>query len=428
MTRPRSTRSVVTDERGGYVITNLLPGRYTVTAELEGFKKTSQSGYVLTADGRLTADIALSVGGVTETIEVAAVAGETINRTSGEIARVVDSTQVQNLALNARNYLQLATLIPGSALTDFNPLAATTSLGTGTQSINGNRGGANNLNVDGVFNLASGSNSSMVNNVGIDFIQEVKLQTSNFSAEYGRNSGASINVVTKSGTNEFRGSAVRIPAQRQARCEGLLRRAQGQAALQRLRRLARRPDSEGQAVLLRRRRIQEDPPGNPLAHDDADDRVPQRRFLRAADAARVPGDDDADSEQQHLGADYARGPLDRRIYDAMQQRATGFDDRNVGNNTTFQEPNPFDWREVIARVDYRLNNNHSFYYRFIWDSVHADRSVRHVPRRQHADDADAADAAVAEQSGGVHVDRDAVVDQRIEGERGVARPAHSARG
>ena len=137
---------------------------------------------------------------------MAAVAGETINRTSGEIARVVDSTQVQNLALNARNYLQLATLIPGSALTDFNPLAATTSLGTGTQAINGNRGGANNLNVDGVFNLASGSNSSMVNNVGIDFIQEVKLQTSNFSAEYGRNSGASINVVTKSGTNEFRGS------------------------------------------------------------------------------------------------------------------------------------------------------------------------------------------------------------------------------
>src|SRR5262249_46194349 len=161
-------------DRGGYVITNLLPGRYTVTAEIEGFKKTSQTGYVLTADGRLTADLALSVGGVTETIEVAAVAGETINRTSGEIARVVDSTQVQNLALNARNYLQLATLIPGSALTDFNPLAATTGLGTGTQSINGNRGGANNLNVDGVFNLASGSNSSMVNNVGIDFIQEVK--------------------------------------------------------------------------------------------------------------------------------------------------------------------------------------------------------------------------------------------------------------
>jgi hypothetical protein len=110
----QASRSATTDERGGYVITNLLPGRYTVTAEIEGFKKTTQSGYVLTADGRLTADIALSVGGVTETIEVAAVTGETINRTSGEIARVVDSAQVQNLALNARNYLQLATLIPGS--------------------------------------------------------------------------------------------------------------------------------------------------------------------------------------------------------------------------------------------------------------------------------------------------------------------------
>jgi outer membrane receptor protein involved in Fe transport len=81
-----------------------------------------------------------------------------------------------------------------------------TSLST-SQPINGNRGNANNLTVDGGFNLDSGSNNSQINNVGIDFIQEVKIQTSNFSAEYGRNSGASINVITKSGGNQFHGSA-----------------------------------------------------------------------------------------------------------------------------------------------------------------------------------------------------------------------------
>jgi hypothetical protein len=75
------------------------------------------------------------------------------------------------------------------------------------QPINGNRGNANLLTVDGGFNLDSGSNNSQINNVGVDFIREVKIQTSNFSAEYGRNSGASINIVTRSGGNRFHGSA-----------------------------------------------------------------------------------------------------------------------------------------------------------------------------------------------------------------------------
>ena len=77
----------------------------------------------------------------------------------------------------------------------------------GAQAINGNRTNTTSINVDGGNNLDSGSNNSIINNVGIDFIQEVKIQTSNFSAEYGRNSGAAVNVVTRSGSNEFHGSA-----------------------------------------------------------------------------------------------------------------------------------------------------------------------------------------------------------------------------
>ena len=92
---------------------------------------------------------------------------------------------------------------------DDDQMAVTTGLGTGGTVINGNRGNSNNLTVDGGFNLDSGSNGSMINNVGIDFIDQVAIQTSNFSADKGRNSGASINVVTRSGTNRFRGSGVR---------------------------------------------------------------------------------------------------------------------------------------------------------------------------------------------------------------------------
>jgi hypothetical protein len=144
---------------------------------------------------------------VSEAVEVTAVMGETVNRTNGEVARTIDSQQIKDLAFNGRNYLELASLIPGAVATDYDPLALATSLSVTGQSINGSRGNTNNLTVDGGSNLDSGSNGSQVNNVSLSFIDQVKIQTSNFSAELGRNSGAAINVVTRSGTNRFQGTA-----------------------------------------------------------------------------------------------------------------------------------------------------------------------------------------------------------------------------
>jgi hypothetical protein len=132
------SQTTATDERGAYVLVNLPLGNYKVSAELQGFKPVVRSGYVLTADGRVTADFK-------------------------------------------------------------------TGLGINT-SINGSRTNANLLTVDGGFNMDSGSNNSQISNVSIDAIQELSVKTSNYSAEYGRNSGAAINVVTRGGTNRFRGS------------------------------------------------------------------------------------------------------------------------------------------------------------------------------------------------------------------------------
>jgi Carboxypeptidase regulatory-like domain len=201
------TITLVTDDNGTYTATNLPVGNYTVSAELEGFRRAQRTGVQLSADGRLSADFMLGVGQLSESVQVQAVTGEAVNRTSGEVARTIDQTQIRDLAFNGRNYLELASLIPGAVATDFDPLALATSLSVTGQSINGNRTNTNNLTIDGTSNLDSGSNGSQVNNVSLSFIEEVKLQTSNFSAEVGRNSGAAINVVTRSGTNSLRGTA-----------------------------------------------------------------------------------------------------------------------------------------------------------------------------------------------------------------------------
>ena len=200
-------RTAVSNEGGNYIATNLPVGVYTVKLEATGFQPVTRTGLNLVADGRLTVDFTLQPGWAVQSVDVVAAAGEAVNTVSGEISRVVNTQQVQDLALNTRSFMQLATLIPGSALLDDDQLAVTTSLNITTQSVNGSRSNSTSLSVDGSYNVDSGSNGSMTNNVGIDFIREVNIKTSNFSAEYGRHSGAAINVITRGGGNEFHGAA-----------------------------------------------------------------------------------------------------------------------------------------------------------------------------------------------------------------------------
>ena len=198
------TRTVTTDGSGFYTVTNVPVGTYNVSVEMQNFKKAVRPGNIINADSRLTVDVALETGQISEVVEVTPTSGETVNTTSGEVGKVIDNQQVDNLALNGRNYYQLLSVIPGAVITTDDQLD--TNLATNTININGSRGVANNLTVDGGNNLNAGSNASQINNVGVDLIQEVKLETSNFSAEYGRNSGAQINVITKRGTNQYHGS------------------------------------------------------------------------------------------------------------------------------------------------------------------------------------------------------------------------------
>src|SRR5664279_633881 len=201
----RATRTAATEANGFYTVTNLAIGNYTLEVAKQGFKTASHSGVMLSADSRVTVDFKLEVGNLQQVIEVTAVHTEQVNTVSGEVSRVIDSHQVDNLTMNGRNYVQLMTLVPGAIVTNPDQFSTTTSLASNNQVINGNRADSNNLTVDGAYNSVAGSNSSLVNNVSPDFIEEVKLQTSNFSAEYGRFSGPAFNIMTKSGTNQFHG-------------------------------------------------------------------------------------------------------------------------------------------------------------------------------------------------------------------------------
>ena len=189
--------------------------------------------------------------------------------------RVVDGETVRSLALSGRNYLELASLIPGAITTDDDQMATMTGLGTGGASSTATAATASNLTVDGGFNLDSGSNASMINNVSIDFIDQVAIQTSNFAADKGRNAGASINVVTRSGTNRFSGGLMETFRDDKFHSANYFaprdRRQpdQGQGRLQQLRRRPRRSDRQEQAVLLHRHGVP------PLDRQES----PQRRTL-----------------------------------------------------------------------------------------------------------------------------------------------------
>ena len=312
-TETQNTRTVLTDDNGQYIITNLAIGPYDGQADQKGFQRQQQTGIRMVADGRLTVDFHLQLGDVSQTVEVVAQGGvETLNTTSGELAHVIDTQQVENLALNGGNYVQLMTLVPGVVVTNPDQFSVTTSLSATNQTINGNRSDSQNLTVDGAFNLVAGSNGSLMNNVNPNFIQEVKIQTSNANAEYRPHRRRGLQRRHQERHQPVPRRRLRDLPQRRARRPQLLLGPEDQAALQRFRLHHRRPDQERQAVLLLGPGL-EAPAAErqPVARDRAYHRAAQRQLRRPA-AALLPGHQHPDSQQRHLVADHAAGPRHRQ--------------------------------------------------------------------------------------------------------------------
>jgi hypothetical protein len=196
----KGTRSapVVTSGTGDYVFPNVTPDTYTVEISMDGFKTLRRSGIAVSGGDRVALGTqTIEVGGATETVDVRAEA-TLIQSQSGERSFAVTAQQVENLPVNRGNFTSLVQFAPGVV--------------SGGASAGGTRlGGAgqNNIMMDGVSAMDTGNNGQMLQ-MNIESIGEVKILTQGYQAEYGRSSGLQITAVTKSGTNQFRGSAYDI--------------------------------------------------------------------------------------------------------------------------------------------------------------------------------------------------------------------------
>ncbi|MFN3326800.1 MAG: carboxypeptidase regulatory-like domain-containing protein, partial [Bryobacteraceae bacterium] len=192
-----NSREIVTGADGAFVFTPLQPATYNLTVEAAGFKKFEQKDIKIFASDRIALpDIVLAIGTLAETITVEASVAVLETR-GAERSGVLTGNQVVNLALRTRSFFDLAATVPGVYYRG----------GLGGIFANGSRGNQNNLTVDGVTNVDTGSNGGVLATLNIDQIAEFKLITNSQPAEIGRSSGAAIQVVTKSGTQEFHGTA-----------------------------------------------------------------------------------------------------------------------------------------------------------------------------------------------------------------------------
>jgi hypothetical protein len=184
----------------------LRPGDYKVIVEAQGYKTESRTGLSLRFQDRLRIDFTMSLGAVSENVEVTSEAPVIQSETSS-LGQVIMSRQITELPLNGRDYTQLATLSTGVVRTSSGTNGNSGGSSTGGQNsfvANGTRGTLNNFLLDGVDNN-SNDNGGLVLRTNVDAIQEFKIQTNGYSAEFGRSGGAVVNAIVKSGTNNFHG-------------------------------------------------------------------------------------------------------------------------------------------------------------------------------------------------------------------------------
>jgi len=201
--------SAKADASGNYVLTPLRIGTYSLTAKAAGFGAEVRTNIVLNVQQSIRLDFILKVGSISQTTVVTG-AAPLLETETASLGDVVSRAQVEQLPLNGRRYTDLATLTSGVSKITEGPVngSATPTNGNagGDFSVNGTRGDQNNFILDGVDNN-SNDNGDLAFVTSVDAIAEFKVQTSNYSSEFGRSGGAIINATTKSGTNEIHGSA-----------------------------------------------------------------------------------------------------------------------------------------------------------------------------------------------------------------------------
>ena len=202
------SRTIVTDEGGRYRVPLLAPGHYEVTAQISGFQTMVRSGITVTVGQQAVVDARLSLGNVSESITVEG-AAPLVETTTGTISNVVTEAEIGSMPLNGRDITQLVLLQPGVVMSRSSVQGSNVGQGT-KMSVAGSRPSQNMFTLDGTaYNDALNNTPASANGVmtGVETIKEFRVVTNAMSAEYGRAGGGVFNVVTKSGTNQFTGSA-----------------------------------------------------------------------------------------------------------------------------------------------------------------------------------------------------------------------------
>ena len=204
----RNTRQVQTDERGAYLFAGLFPGTYDLTVSMDGFKSFERKGLALSPNDNRGVDVVLEIGDRSETVTVTAQT-EIIQTETGAREGVLTAGQIDNLSVIGRSSLELLRILPGVVAPDQAQMESV-SFGGGANStqsytVNGIRSSANTVSLDGSSLIDIGSNNGVIVTLNNDMVQEVKVQSSNFAAEYG-SSGMNVSAVTKSGGSRFSGT------------------------------------------------------------------------------------------------------------------------------------------------------------------------------------------------------------------------------
>jgi hypothetical protein len=198
-------RTTTTNADGLYVIAALPGGSYNLTVSANGFQKYTAQNVKLDVAEKARVDVQLTVGTMTEEITVSGESVAQVETQSSDLSNTIDGKQINQLMLNGRNFTQLATLTPGVTNQTGQDEGTVGVYGNADFSFNGGRTEYNNWEIDGGDNMDNGSNHTLNIYPSIDAIAEVKVLTSNYGAQYGRNASGTVEIETKSGTNKFHG-------------------------------------------------------------------------------------------------------------------------------------------------------------------------------------------------------------------------------
>jgi hypothetical protein len=345
-----TTTEVVTSETGVYTLPFLPIGTYDVTFSLAGFQTTAVRGIRVSVNDRLEVSATLQVGGITDTVEV--VGGRTLLQYTPQVQNLMGSTQLEELPLNNRNFVQLASLVPGvnSSLPDEIGIGLTSTV---SLSMAGNRRNAVNWLVDGASNVDVGSNITLLSTPTLESIEEFRIITTGYNAEWPRSGGGIVNVVTKSGSNVFRGSGYEFFRDDSMNANSFFRNQSTD------------PEVSGKPPALSYHNF-----GYTLSGPALKDQLfffwsqEWRDISRAPAAASATTYDPAwltDTAHPNYVPPGERDPNAVRLLAAWPAGNTG--------PTTYQETRPSDQntRQEVIRLDWQLRNNHRLMGRYTHD-------------------------------------------------------------